>query len=121
MRYLKAANPARGPATDAGGTFLVVPAVPDMLEAVASGTADVAAFTEPTIVFYEKNGDLPAGTAISKSWEEGPVRSVGFGVRKETGDLLHRINASLAKLEANGTVAKIVAEYGLEWATPRPY
>ena len=37
-----------------------------------------------------------------------------FSVRKGDGDLLRRINASLAKLKQNGTLARILDKYGQE-------
>ena len=36
-----------------------------------------------------------------------------FGVRKDDSELLRTINGSIVKLQANGTVAKILANYGL--------
>jgi polar amino acid transport system substrate-binding protein len=42
-----------------------------------------------------------------------PVVGIAYGVRKTDSELLQRINSSLAKLHANGTVKKILAEYGL--------
>jgi polar amino acid transport system substrate-binding protein len=41
------------------------------------------------------------------------VPGIAFGVRKGDGDLLLRINTSLAKLQADGTVQRILANYGL--------
>ena len=40
--------------------------------------------------------------------------SVGIGVRKGDTELLAKINASLAKLKANGTVEKILDKWGLK-------
>jgi polar amino acid transport system substrate-binding protein len=40
--------------------------------------------------------------------------SVGIGVRKTDGELLKKINTSLAKLRANGTVDKILAKWSLK-------
>jgi polar amino acid transport system substrate-binding protein len=42
------------------------------------------------------------------------VGTVGIGVRKSDQDLLKKINASLAKLKANGTVDKILDKWGLK-------
>ena len=42
------------------------------------------------------------------------VGSVGIGVRKSDGELLEKINASLAKLKADGTIDKILAKWGLK-------
>ena len=40
------------------------------------------------------------------------VGSVGIGVRKGEAALLGKINASLAKLKANGTIDKILEKWG---------
>ena len=40
--------------------------------------------------------------------------SVGIGVRKTDQELLKKINASLAKLKADGTVDKILEKWGLK-------
>ena len=42
------------------------------------------------------------------------IGSVGIGVRKGDAELLGKINTSLAKLKANGTVEKILAKWGLK-------
>jgi len=39
-------------------------------------------------------------------------------VRKDSGNLRDRINASPAKLVADGTAATIMAKYGLTWSPP---
>ena len=38
--------------------------------------------------------------------------TVAIGVRKSDTELLGKINASLAKLKANGTIAKILEKWG---------
>ena len=40
--------------------------------------------------------------------------SVGIGVRKTDTELLKKINVSLAKLNANGTVDKILTKWSLK-------
>jgi polar amino acid transport system substrate-binding protein len=42
------------------------------------------------------------------------IGTVAIGVRKGDADLLTRINGSLAKLRANGTVDKILDKWGLK-------
>ena len=53
--------------------------------------------------------DLRIVTSYQPMIESGDA----FGVRKGDIELLRTINASLVKLQANGTVAKILANYGL--------
>jgi len=40
------------------------------------------------------------------------VGTVAIGIRKSDAELLAKINASLAKLKANGTIAKILGKWG---------
>jgi polar amino acid transport system substrate-binding protein len=42
------------------------------------------------------------------------VGSVGIGVRKGDAELLKKIDTALAKLQADGTVTKILAKWGQE-------
>ena len=51
---------------------------------------------------------------LVKSYEPKMTGSVGIGVRKGNADLLKKINASLAKLKANGSVNKILAKWNLK-------
>jgi len=51
---------------------------------------------------------------LVKSFKPTVVGSVGIGVRKSDDELLKKINTSLAKLKADGTVGKILAKWGLE-------
>ena len=48
------------------------------------------------------------------SYKPATVGSVGIGVRKGEAALLGKINASLAKLKANGTIEKILDKWGLK-------
>jgi ABC-type amino acid transport substrate-binding protein len=54
-----------------------------------------------------------ANLRMVESYRPMVSSAVGFGVRKSDGELLRKINTSLAKLQANGTVKKIRASYGL--------
>ena len=51
---------------------------------------------------------------IVESYKPATVGSVGIGVRKGDQELLNKINTSLAKLKANGTVSKILDKWGLK-------
>jgi polar amino acid transport system substrate-binding protein len=50
---------------------------------------------------------------LVSSYEPRLVGSIGIGVRKGDRELLGRINQSLARLKAKGTIAKIVSEWKL--------
>ena len=51
---------------------------------------------------------------IVESYKPTMIGSVGIGVRKGDTELLAKINASLTKLKANGTVEKILDKWGLK-------
>ena len=48
------------------------------------------------------------------TYEPKLIGSIGIGVRKSDTELLAKINASLAKLRANGTIDKILARWGVK-------
>ena len=41
------------------------------------------------------------------------MNSVGIGVRKDDAELMKKVNTAIDKLVADGTVAKLVAKWGL--------
>ena len=49
-----------------------------------------------------------------KTYEPKMAGSVGIGVRKTDGELLKKINSSLAKVKANGALDKILAKWNLK-------
>ena len=59
----------------------------------------------PILAYNLKQGGFPR-RAWSRATSPPPSASVGIGVRKGDTELLAKINASLAKLKANGTVDK---------------
>jgi polar amino acid transport system substrate-binding protein len=50
---------------------------------------------------------------LVQSYKPMTVGTVAIGVRKSDQELLAKVNASLAKLKANGTLAKILDKWGL--------
>ena len=67
----------------------------------------------PILAYNLKQGSFPE-TRIVESYKPTVIGSVGIGVRKGDAELLGKINTSLAKLKANGTVEKILAKWGLK-------
>ena len=57
---------------------------------------------------------------LVKGYKPMIVGSVGIGVRKSDQELLKRINASLAKLKADGAVKKILAKWGCRTEASEP-
>ena len=73
-----------------------------------------AGFADYPIVAYNlQQGNFP-DVRLVKGYKPTVVGSVGIGVRKGDAELLKKINASLAKLKADGTVKKILAKWGLQ-------
>ena len=51
---------------------------------------------------------------LLKSWQPRFRSDDAFGVRKADGELLKKVNASLAKLKANGTLKTILTKHGIQ-------
>jgi polar amino acid transport system substrate-binding protein len=58
------------------------------------------------------------GLKISPTYKETLTSQLGIGLSKDRPELKKRIDTSLAKLMADGTVAKIFAKYGITWSAP---
>ena len=85
----------------------------DILRDVGLGRIK-AGFGDAPILKYQiaQNPDFKA--KLVPTYEPKMAGSVGIGVRKTDQELLKKINASLAKLNANGTVDKILAKWSLK-------
>ena len=60
-----------------------------------------------------KQGGFPE-VRLVESYKPTIIGTVSIGVRKTDSELLQKINASLAKLKANGAVDKILDKWGLK-------
>jgi hypothetical protein len=67
----------------------------------------------PILAYNLKQGGFPEARIV-ESYKPTMIGSVGIGVRKGDTELLAKINTSLAKLKANGTVEKILDKWGLK-------
>ena len=67
----------------------------------------------PILAYNLKQGGF-SEARIVEGYKPTTIGSVGIGVRKGDTELLAKINTSLAKLKANGTVAKILDKWGLK-------
>jgi polar amino acid transport system substrate-binding protein len=85
----------------------------DILRDVGLGRIK-AGFGDAPILKYQiaQNSDFKA--KLVPTYEPKMAGSVGIGVRKTDGELLKKINASLAKLNATGTVDKILIKWNLK-------
>ena len=94
--------------------------VHDVWSAVASGQVKAGVTAGADTIFAAKQGELPNLRIVSSYQSPSPIPRVGIAVRKGDGELLAKINRSLAKLEADGTVKAIFIKYGVDdWAPPK--
>ncbi|MDB5362874.1 MAG: amino acid transporter substrate-binding protein [Rhodospirillales bacterium] len=86
--------------------------IPDILRDVNAGRIGAGFADYPIAAYNLAQGGFPEARLV-KSYKPSIVGSVALGLRK--GDpVLAKLNASLAKLQADGTVKKILAKWGLE-------
>jgi len=86
--------------------------IPDILRDVNAGRIGAGFADYPIAAYNIAQGNFPEARLV-KSYKPSIPGSVAIGLRK--GDpMLAKLNASLAKLQADGTVKKILAKWGLE-------
>ena len=90
----------------------VYDSIADILRDVSVGRID-AGFGDHPIVAYQLGLGTYPDVHLVRSYQPRIVGSIGIGVRKGDGELLSRINESLARLKANGTLDKIVGGWRL--------
>jgi polar amino acid transport system substrate-binding protein len=86
--------------------------IPDILRDVNTGRLKAGYADYPILAYNLSQGMFPEVRLVT-SYKPMTVGTVAIGVRKSDGELLKKINASLAKLKENGTVAKILDKWGL--------
>ncbi len=87
--------------------------IPDIMRDVNTGRLKAGFADYPIVAYNLQQGRFPE-VRLVKSYKSQVVGSVGIGVRKADEDLLKKINTSLAKLKADGTVKTILSKWGLE-------
>lgn len=87
--------------------------IPDILRDVNAGRIK-AGFADYPIVAYNLQQGNFGETRIVKSYKATMAGSIGIGVRKGETELLKKINTALAAMQADGTVKKVLAKWGLE-------
>jgi polar amino acid transport system substrate-binding protein len=87
--------------------------IPDILRDVNAGRLKAGFADYPILAYNLKQGGFPEVRLVD-SFKPTMVGTVAIGVRKADQDLLQKINASLAKLKANGAVDKILDKWGLK-------
>ena len=86
--------------------------IPDLMRDVNTGRLKAAFGDYPILAYNVQQGNFP-DLRLVKSYKSTILGSIGIGLRKGNPELLNKINASLAKLKANGTVDRIFAKWGL--------
>jgi len=86
--------------------------IPDIMRDVNTGRLKAGFADYPIVAYNVQQGNFP-DVRLVKSYKSTILGSIGIGMRKGDPALLAKINASLAKLKANGTVDKILAKWGL--------
>lgn len=86
--------------------------IPDIMRDVNTGRLKAGFGDYPILAYNVQQGNFP-DLRLVKSYKSIILGSIGIGMRKGDPDLLKKINASLDKLKANGTVDKILAKWGL--------
>ena len=87
--------------------------IPDIMRDVNAGRLKAGFADYPIVAYNLQQGRFP-DVRLVKCYKPMIVGSVGIGVRKGDQELLKKINASLAKIKADGTVNKILAKWGLQ-------
>jgi polar amino acid transport system substrate-binding protein len=87
--------------------------IPDIMRDVNAGRIQAGFADMPILAYNLQQGGFPE-TRLVKSYKPTIPGSVAIGLRKTDGELLKKVNASLAKLKADGTLSKILAKWGLE-------
>jgi polar amino acid transport system substrate-binding protein len=86
--------------------------IPDIMRDVNTGRLKAGFGDYPILAYNVQQGNFP-DLRLVKSYKSVILGSIGIGMRKGDPDLLKKVNASLNKLKANGTVDKILAKWGL--------
>lgn len=87
-------------------------AIPDILRDVNAGRLQAGFADLPILAYNLQQGGFP-GVRLVRSYTSVITGSVGIAVRKSDPALLAKINASLEKLRADGTLQAILTKWGL--------
>ncbi len=90
----------------------VYDAIPDILRDVNTGRLKAGYADYPILAYNISQGNFPEVRLVD-SYKPTIMGTVAVGVRKGDAELLKKINTSLAKLKANGTLEKILGKWGL--------
>lgn len=86
-------------------------AIPDILRDVNAGRLKAGFADYPILAYNLQQGNF-ADVRLVDSYKPVTVGTVALGIRKSDTELLAKINASLARLKANGMIGKILEKWG---------
>jgi polar amino acid transport system substrate-binding protein len=91
----------------------------DAWGAVSSGAVKAAVTAGSTTMYAAKQGQLTNLRIVGSYQSPSSIPQVGIAVKKGHNELLEKINISLARLKADGSVKAIFSKYGLDWEPPK--
>ena len=89
------------------------PSLADILREISQGRL-TAGIGDGPMLAYQLAQNVSLRARLVSTYESKLAGSIGIGVRKADTELLKAINTSLAKLRADGTIDKIVANWNLK-------
>ena len=103
------------PLTDSGlyKEIKVYDTIPDIIRDVNIGRIKAGFADLPIVAYQLSQGGYPE-TRLAKNYKAVLPGSVGIAVKKGDKAMLDKINASLRKFKADGTIDKILATWGLK-------
>jgi ABC-type amino acid transport substrate-binding protein len=91
----------------------------DMLEAVAKGEVDAAAVSPASIGYYNLTNPTRKVALVHAEDSEPELKwVVAVGLRRADAPLVDAVNAAVAALVADGTIASIYGRYGVDYRRP---
>jgi ABC-type amino acid transport substrate-binding protein len=91
----------------------------EMLEAVAKGEVDAAAVSPASIGYYNLNNPGRKVALVHAEDSEPELKwVVAVGMRRADAPLVDAVNAAVAALVADGTIAGIYGRYGVDYRRP---
>jgi len=91
----------------------VYDSIPDIIRDVNVGRIKAGFADYPIVAYQIAQGGYPE-TRLAKSYKSTMTGSVGIAVRKGDKAMLDKVNASLRRYKSDGTVDKILANWGLK-------
>jgi polar amino acid transport system substrate-binding protein len=91
----------------------VYDSIPDIIRDVNVGRIKAGFADYPIVAYQIAQGGYPE-TRLAKNYKSTMTGSVGIAVRKGDKAMLDKVNASLRKYKSDGTVDKILANWGLK-------